>query len=63
MSRKRLSASLAKDSNFVVVGELAAGPKFNFAPIEKFLTGAKEAGPDAILRSGRLQPISPRHLL
>jgi 5,10-methylenetetrahydrofolate reductase len=63
MSRKRLSASLAKDSNFVVVGELAAGPKFNFAPIEKFLTGAKEAGPDAIPKgydfAGFLVPQNP----
>ena len=48
MPKKRLSASLSKDSNFVVLGELAAGPRFNYAPIEKFLTGAKEAGLDAI---------------
>ena len=48
MPKKRLSVSLAKDSNFVVVGELAAGPRFNYAPIERFLSAAKEAGPDAI---------------
>jgi 5,10-methylenetetrahydrofolate reductase len=48
MPKKRLSESLAKDSNFVVVAELAAGPKFNFAPIERFLSAAKEAGPDAV---------------
>ena len=63
MPKKRLSASLAKDSNFVVVGELAAGPRFNFAPIEKFLTGAKEAGPDAIPKgydfAGVLVPQNP----
>jgi len=63
MPKKRLSASLAKDSNFVVVGELAAGPRFNFAPIEKFLTGFKEAGPDAIPKgydfAGVLVPQNP----
>jgi methylenetetrahydrofolate reductase (NADPH) len=63
MPKKRLSASLAKDSNFVVVGELAAGPRFNYAPIEKFLLGAKEAGPDAIPKdfdfAGVLVPQSP----
>ena len=63
MPKKRLSASLAKDSNFVVVGELAAGPRFNYAPIERFLSGAKEAGPDAIPKdfdfAGVLVPQSP----
>jgi len=63
MPKKRLSDSLAKDSNFVVVGELAAGPRFNYAPIEKFLSGAKEAGPDAIPKgfdfAGVLVPQSP----
>jgi len=63
MPRKRLSASLAKDSNFVVVGELAAGPRFNFAPIEKFLSGSKEAGPDAVPKgydfAGVLVPQNP----
>ena len=63
MPKKRLSTSLAKDSNFVVVGELAAGPRFNFAPIEKFLTGFKEAGPDAIPKgydfAGVLVPQNP----
>jgi 5,10-methylenetetrahydrofolate reductase len=48
MPKKRLSDALAKSSNFVVVAELAAGPKYNFGPIEKFLSGAKEAGPDAV---------------
>jgi len=48
MSKKKLSISLAKDSNFVVVAELAAGPKYNFSPIEKFLSGAKEAESDAV---------------
>ena len=48
MPKKRLSDALAKSSNFVVVAELAAGPKYNFSPIEKFLSGAKEAGPDAV---------------
>jgi 5,10-methylenetetrahydrofolate reductase len=63
MPKKRLSTSLAKDSNFVVVGELAAGPRFNYSPIEKFLTGFKEAGPDAIPKdfdfAGFLVPQSP----
>ncbi len=63
MPKKRLSASLAKDSNFVVVGELAAGPRFNYAPIEKFLTGFKEAGTDAIPKgydfAGVLVPQNP----
>lgn len=48
MPKKRLSDALAKSSNFVVVAELAAGPKFNFGPIEKFLSAAKEAGPGAV---------------
>jgi 5,10-methylenetetrahydrofolate reductase len=48
MPKKRLSDALAKSSNFVVVAELAAGPKYNFGPIEKFLSGAKEAGSDAV---------------
>jgi 5,10-methylenetetrahydrofolate reductase len=48
MPKKRLSDALAKSSNFVVVAELAAGPKYNFGPIEQFLTGAKEAKSDAV---------------
>jgi len=44
MPKKKLSDALAKSSNFVVVAELAAGPKYNFGPIEKFLSTAKEAG-------------------
>jgi 5,10-methylenetetrahydrofolate reductase len=48
MPKKRLSDTLAKSSNFVVVAELAAGPKFNFGPIEKFLSAAKETGADAV---------------
>ena len=48
MSKKRLSVSLAKDSNFVVIAELAAGPRFNFTPIERFLSAAKEAESEAV---------------
>ncbi|MGB2862877.1 MAG: methylenetetrahydrofolate reductase C-terminal domain-containing protein [Sedimentisphaerales bacterium] len=48
MPKKKLSESLAKDSNFVVIAELAAGPRFNFAPIERFLSAAKEAESDAL---------------
>lgn len=63
MPKKRLSVSLANDSNFVVVGELAAGPRFNFAPIERFLSAAKEAGPGAIPKgfdlAGVMVPQSP----
>ena len=63
MPKKRLSSSLAKDSNFVVVGELAAGPRFNFAPIERFLTGVKDADPDAVPKgydfAGVLVPQNP----
>ncbi len=44
MPKKKLSDALAKSSNFVVVAELAAGPKYNFGPIEKFLSATKEAG-------------------
>ena len=48
MAKKKLSVSLAKDSNFVVIAELAAGPKYNFSPIERFLSAAKEAESDAV---------------
>jgi hypothetical protein len=46
MQGKSLAKSLTERSRFVVVAELAAGPNFNFAPIEKFLKAAKDAGPD-----------------
>jgi hypothetical protein len=36
MQGKSLAKSLMNRSGFVVVAELAAGPGFNFAPIEKF---------------------------
>jgi len=48
MQGKSLAKSLTERSKFVVVAELAAGPGFNFAPIEKFLKAAKDAGPDSI---------------
>ena len=48
MPKKKLSDALAESSSFVVIAELAAGPKFNFGPIEKFLSGAKEAGAGTI---------------
>jgi methylenetetrahydrofolate reductase (NADPH) len=51
MQRKSLAGSLTDKSGFVVVAELAAGPGFNFAPIEKFLKAARDAGPDSIPRS------------
>jgi len=44
MPKKKLSKALAERSSFVVVAELAAGPKYNFSPIEGFLSAAKEAG-------------------
>jgi len=48
MPKKKLSDALAKSSNFVVVAELAAGPKYNFSPIERFLSVAKDAESDAV---------------
>lgn len=48
MTSKRLARSLTERSSFVVVAELAAGPGFNFSPIEKFLKAAQEAGADAV---------------
>ncbi len=48
MQGKSLAKSLTERSRFVVVAELAAGPSFNFAPIEKFLKAAKDAGPDRL---------------
>jgi 5,10-methylenetetrahydrofolate reductase len=48
MQNKSLAKSLTERSGCVVVAELAAGPGFNFAPIEKFLKAAREAGPDRI---------------
>jgi 5,10-methylenetetrahydrofolate reductase len=63
MQGKSLARSLTNRSSFVVVAELAAGPSFNFAPIEKFLKAAKDAGPDSIPRSfdfvGITAPQSP----
>jgi len=35
-------------SGFIVVAELAAGPGFNFAPIEKFLGAARQAGSEGL---------------
>jgi 5,10-methylenetetrahydrofolate reductase len=48
MSKKKLSNSLSTGSDFVVIGELAAGPGFNFGPIKTFLSAAKEAGTNSI---------------
>jgi 5,10-methylenetetrahydrofolate reductase len=48
MQAKSLAKSLTNRSGFVVVAELAAGPGFNFAPIEKFLKAAREAGADSV---------------
>lgn len=48
MHSKRLATSLSHPSNFTVVAELAAGPGFNFSPIEKFLTAYQEADPSSI---------------
>ena len=50
MQGKSLAKSLTNRSSFVVMAELAAGPGFNFAPIEKFLKAARDAGPDGIPR-------------
>ena len=63
MQGKSLAKSLTDRSKFVIVAELAAGPGFNFAPIEKFLKAAKEAGADSIPQSfdfvGVTAPQSP----
>jgi 5,10-methylenetetrahydrofolate reductase len=48
MQGKSLAKSLTNRSGFVVVAEMAAGPNFNFGPIEKFLKAAREAGPDSL---------------
>ncbi|MBM4025099.1 MAG: hypothetical protein FJ280_06765 [Planctomycetes bacterium] len=48
MTDKSLAGSLTNRSAFVVVAELAAGPGFSFAPIEKFLKAHREAGPDRV---------------
>ncbi len=48
MQGKSLAKSLTDRSGFVVVAELAAGPGFNFAPIEKFLKAARQAGADTL---------------
>ena len=63
MQGKSLAKSLTDRSKFVIVAELAAGPGFNFAPIEKFLKAARDAGPDSIPQSfdfvGVTAPQSP----
>ncbi len=51
MQGKSLAKSLTDRSRFIVVAEMAAGPNFNFAPIEKFLKAAREAGPDRLPQS------------
>ena len=48
MQARSLARSLTERSKFVIVAELAAGPGFNFTPIEKFLKAAKDAGADII---------------
>ena len=48
MQGKSLAKSLTNRSGFVVVAEMAAGPNFNFGPIEKFLKAAREAGLDLV---------------
>lgn len=48
MPKKKLSEALTKSSDFIIVGELAAGPKYNFRPIENFLSAAQKAGSDTI---------------
>ncbi|HUT45560.1 MAG TPA: hypothetical protein VMX36_04710 [Sedimentisphaerales bacterium] len=62
MPKKKLSVSLAGDSNFVVVAELAAGPKYNFSPIERFLSAAKEAGSEAVPKDFDFVGITIRHV-
>ncbi len=63
MQGKSLAKSLTDRARFVVVAEMAAGPSFNFGPIEKFLKAAKEASPDRIPQSfdfvGITAPQSP----
>lgn len=63
MQGKSLAKRLMDRSDFVVVAELAAGPGFNFAPIERFLKAARDAGPDDIPRGfdfvGVTAPQSP----
>jgi methylenetetrahydrofolate reductase (NADPH) len=39
MDKKRLRQSIRDKSTFDVIVELASGPNFSFAPVEKFLTG------------------------
>lgn len=48
MGRKKLREKLKDKSCIVVIAELACGPGFNLAPIEKFLQGYKKAGSSAI---------------
>ncbi len=48
MHSKRLTTSLDQRSDFVVVAELAAGPGFNFSPVEKFLKAYQEMDPSSM---------------
>ncbi len=48
MQGKSLARSLTERSSFVVVAELAAGPGFNFSPIEKFLKAARQADANGV---------------
>ena len=48
MQHNRLKSKLENKSGFVVVAELVGGPGFNAAPIEKFVSGYKEAGDIAV---------------
>ena len=46
--QNKFRKKLQDGSGFIVNVELTGGPGFNFAPIEKFLSGCKEAGISAI---------------
>lgn len=48
MVRKQLREKLKDKSCIVVIAELACGPGFNLAPVEKFLQDYKKAGSSAI---------------
>ena len=43
MQSNKLSQKLVEKHGFVVVAELVGGPRYNFAPIEKFLQACKDA--------------------
>jgi len=49
--QKRLNEKLKSRQSFIVLAELAAGPGFNFTPIEKFLQDYKKA-PDSAIPPG-----------